>query len=967
MLGGSNLLEVVKGTSSKVYENEFFRKISKELSLLFQQNSWDGLLIGMPYCIPHENLQIDCLLLTKHQLIIIDFKNYSGHLSLPDSNTFSQGEWRLNKNTIVRGGNSKNPYQQLQKQRFKLINELENRIVGFENKTVSTMVCFQDKINISGEIPKKFRLGFSIVDPSTYLNQLADIIDVLPPNKKIDYLSKSSKEVFTKTVFQANHYDFSLAEKEIIITKKPLESISPISHADKITDFIKSDNRIMTITGNIQSGKTTMIPQIRELAFQESYTHVPVLAYSNRLKQKMLEKHPEFEDVDSIYSTIYDFSLDIKDENHKKYFPLKTSSHLLNNNYTLENADEFVEEKALYLIDDSQLITNSEISSDDIKYGSGKILNDLLDYVSLETNSNSKIIFIGDLNKLGFGSENESALNTKYIESLLISRNLKSKVDSIILENNTEKNSIIQTCNLIGEKIKNDYYNYLLIETKDEVTVNKKIDQLRVMSEVLEKPYSKKLIVSDNKRAGKINHFIKKKIMNNGIYPNTSDLIIFNSTINATQVYNTKDYQFSFGTKKNDNNKELKKVFNGTFGEIINIDYANVLEKHEIINEQKIVLRFIPCSIKLQNNLIIETHIFENFLNSEKNRLSTDELVAFHSLIRKIKDEALNKIPFENSIEFKEMIASDKFTIKIKNGKKLYRDKNDTRKLTSYESAFRKRIFDNLEKPGTEYYILINSARVKYAWAMTIKKAMAYNFNEVFFITDDEYNGKTNKEYFKRIYTGLSIATDTIHLLNWNPISPFMKTIFSEDPIYNQIASKKTILFKATSVDKSIAEQLKDYIKNNLPNSYTVNSISSKPYLEIVKLEQNSREIELFFDYNKFQEIRVPRLKSGNEVDYSEIKSHLTETPTDLLNETDFMMSIWKELKKELVNSNFELIVTEIQEWNVTLKLNKSSDFVKIRAQYNKKGEISYFNYLYGNLIFYQEVVEQIHMKFKSL
>lgn len=97
------MLEVRKGKSSKSYENEFFRKISVELSQVFEQRNWDGILLGTPECITREDLQIDCLLVTENQIIIIDFKNYSGTLELPSEENFRFGRWTLNGEITVKG------------------------------------------------------------------------------------------------------------------------------------------------------------------------------------------------------------------------------------------------------------------------------------------------------------------------------------------------------------------------------------------------------------------------------------------------------------------------------------------------------------------------------------------------------------------------------------------------------------------------------------------------------------------------------------------------------------------------------------------------------------------------------------------------------------------------------------------------------------------------------------------------
>ena len=63
---------------------------------------------------------------------------------------------------------------------------------------------------------------------------------------------------------------------------------------------------------------------------------------------------------------------------------------------------------------------------------------------------------------------------------------------------------------------------------------------------------------------------------------------------------------------------------------------------------------------------------------------------------------------------------------------------------------------------------------------MTVNKAMAYSFKNVYFNTSQgENRGRANKDYFKWLYTGFTIAENNIELLNWMSISPFIETEFN--------------------------------------------------------------------------------------------------------------------------------------------------------------------------------------------
>ncbi|AIF45559.1 nuclease-related domain-containing protein [Virgibacillus sp. SK37] len=615
------MLEVRKGKSSKSYENEFFRKISVELVQVFEERKWDGILLGMPECISREDLQIDCLLVTENQIILIDFKNYSGKLQLPSEENFRFGRWVIDDEITVKGGSSPNPFSQLSKQRSKLINELKYRLHNFERKSVSTIVCFHDKVEIIGAVPRRFQISFSIVDPSSYLNKIVDIIDVLAEGN-IDYLSEQGRQIFTGSVFATDAYqaDVQIEPEE---SEARAENQTKDSDAlEQIREFLLSDSKIMTLTGNTGSGKTSLIPDIRELAFDLHYNDVPVFAYSNRLRRKMLRSNPALEEVESLFNSVFDFKEEKIDEFYKKTIPVKAYDEIHDQG------------KTLYIIDDSQLITNSNFDSDLVQFGSGYLLEDVLNYIDLESNPERKVIFIGDKNKLSYGSNTENALNPEFLKALLENKNFSSDIKNTVLPDSDAESEIIQVCNKIAKDIRADLYNALFIYSNEEIKVCEKEDQTKVLEEVYLNPDTSKILVYSNEQASQVNFWIKKHLIKNGREIEAKDYIVFNTTIQAygpgltendVSPFENSTQPFSF--------VEPKRVDNGCFGEVVYVDHVHIIEKAVTIKEEKVILRFIPCQIKLQDESIIETLVFENYLKSPLNELGMNEIIAYQYVL----------------------------------------------------------------------------------------------------------------------------------------------------------------------------------------------------------------------------------------------------------------------------------------------------------------------------------------------
>lgn len=940
------MLEVRKGKSSKSYENEFFRKLSKELSQVFEQREWNGILLGMPECNTREDLQIDCLLVTENQIIIIDFKDYSGTLELPIEEDFKFGRWTINGDVTVKGGSSPNPFSQLGKQRVRLLDELKYHLHNFDRKSISTMVCFHNKMGIIGEIPREFKVGFSVVDSTNYLGKIIDIVDVLG-DKHINYLSENSKKVFIETLFNVDEYLFDI-HVESELTKQPLVETRKVNTdaLQQIREFLESDCKIITLIGNTGSGKTALIPEIRELAFDSGFTDVPVFAYSNRLRRKMLKKHPNLEEVESLFNSFFDFNNETIDERYKKTIPLR------------ENDEIHDQEKAIYIFDDSQLISSTDFDTDLLKFGSGHLLDDILNQIDLEANPKRKIIFIGDRNKLSYGTPDENALNPVHLKTLLENINLYSEVMITELPDSEGNSEIIKVCNKIAKNIRNNQYNQLIIRSNNEIYIMN--EKKNALFEAVRNPYNKKILVFSNEQVFKVNNWIKKELVRNGIELAAKDHIVFNSTINA---YGSKVIESNLSPFKNLSQPfsltEPIRVYNGYFGEVISVNHDKAIVKHADVNKEKVILRFIPCQIKLQDETIIETLVLENYLKSKQNKLKEEETKALQIILSQYEKLIFDEEPFESSIEFQEMMQHPKDYMEVKrDGKLLYRNPKDKRKLTYYEKEYRKRVLRRLNHQHSEYWKILNASKVKYAWAMTVHKAMTYAFDTVFFNTDQEENrGKTNKDYFKWIYTGISVGLLNVSLINWKPISPFLETEFREG---NNVRVNKDIIFILSNGKESSTEQVERYLKMQLNGVASITNIKPRPYLEIVTLEINNRNVELFLDYNGRGEVKVPRLKSGTQEDYQTILQLLKPASYTIPNEVGVMKSFFEELIELLGNYDIQMTLIQYHEWNLIFNFSKNKIDVKIQIWYNKFGMISNFLYIEGSNELYDEIVELI-------
>ncbi len=965
------MLEIHKGKSTKSYENDFFRLMAASLTDEFDKRGWTGLLMGMPKSLVLENLQIDCFLVTDNRIILIDFKNYNGVLVLPDEKLFDYKCWMMNENTVVRGGSSINPYKQLGRQRAKFIELIDKKIEKFDRNTVFTMVCFHGQVKIIGEVPRQI-VSFSIADSRTVLNKIVDIIDVETTDH--GYMSSANKILFADKLFFAPKYQLSVTLEDVTgcqkedlnrasnnfphdLQRKDFPMIDEQSKYDTdLEKFMKSEDKILIIFGNTMSGKTRLISRIREIGFKLDYLEVKVFVYSNRFKNRMQKNFPDIEEVESLYAEIFNFEDEDIDENHKKIIPKK-------------EVDDH-QEKELFIVDDSHLISNLRFDSETLQFGTGYLLDDFFSYIQFSKYSDRKIIFIGDVNRMSYGSGIENVMNEDYLISYLNNKGISTKIRKLLLSPQTDASEIVKVCNKIAECINNERYNELIITNNNEIDIDE-TKQTAILEAAYKDPNNNKILVYTNEQANQINLFIKKQIAQNGSSIGVGDIIVFNSTIKAHPLKRiNEDVSFNYDWPK--------RIDNGSFAKVISVDSESTITESVIIKGQTINLTFIPCEIECTDQSILQIYVFDNYLRANKTELGTLENIAYQMYLSKLLQNFISKSQFENSYEFQKMEKknSECYNNKqdgyyILNEKREYRLKKDSHSLPQEVKEFRERIRNELlADSSSDYNKIYYAARVKYAWAMTVNKAMAYSFKNVYFNTSQgENRGRANKDYFKWLYTGFTIAENNIELLNWMSISPFIETEFNS--VSSSSVSKiKNNIFIFSNDDTLKEVQFESFIKKALAQTdWRLVDISSRSYLEIVKLQKGEIFLELSFDYNDKGEVKTPRLKAGRKEDLEEVtamfksfsKNNAQIKKVEIYNN---MEDYFNKLIDFLKNRNIKTTVKSSQEWSVCLEFTKGKEIVEVQCWYNSHGMISKFNRIEGSNELFDEIVLSIKEKY---
>jgi hypothetical protein len=958
------MLEVRKNTFLRNYENSFFRDFSRSLFNSFKERNIEGILIGSPFCEIDERLQIDALLITDHVVCIIDFKNFSGKVNLPNERNFEMGSWTNATGAQIKGGSSINPFVQLknQKRRFSEVynkhiqKNLHTDDIFNPNHTVR-IICFQEETELNGKIPSNEALNFFIIDKLNFLEGLLDIIDVSDKDVNI---SPNSYDAFKK-VFRADKFKFDdkpledklkvFADKSATLDFKKLYE-DQHSALSEIKIFLENpEQQVFVLQGTTNSGKSYLIPFIQELAYNLGIQETEIFASSSRVANNLLTIGG-LERVNSIYSYIYGGQKNNKQEdeqakekeNSEGVDETNDSEELQVEEIPLKNCDNA--ENALFIVDESQLVSDSLYHSVDLIFGSGHLLQDFIEFTEFQK-TKRKIIFIGDPFQLQLGKTDESPLNPLYLEEAY-----KLKTNAYQLLDKPNFSVINKEALFCVDNIRIKYFNSLQFIADGNFCFLQKEDFSKAVSDVIYNKVECHILCFSNEESQKVNYWIKQSIIKNGQDITINDLVLFNNNISIEDI--------------NDPFAEPKKVYNGQFATITgvnNIPIEKVIKTKK--NQESTALTFREISLTLnetgQKVIVLS---LENYRLNAKAELSQNEIVAFKILLNSYVAEYLKSHPLEKTTEYSEILKSEKYVLleteikdlkqKLESGEKVKtkldeKNREQKRLLKFASKKHRFHIESTLRKdPSTEYYKIKNCAWLKFGWAMTVHKSMSYKWQEVIF--NVEKAGTTNETHFRWLYTGISRARRKVSLINYKPISPFDKTELIDNN--SGIASNEFFYIAERQESENRLTEFKDFVLNKLIDTKAeIERIENLNWQERYHLKSNTKTTIISFSYNGQGKFRFPTLSGGDNVFGNEIIEHLKsknisfdfaiikdiwrknqyETLSNLLKQKGIFFS---QIIQTKFKDRIKLFRKENEEIDLEIDYNGDGAFGKITAKY---------------------------------
>ncbi|GAB0174617.1 MAG: hypothetical protein HHAS10_04960 [Candidatus Altimarinota bacterium] len=944
------MLEIRKGTASRGYENSFFREFSYNLAKLFEKHNKDGLLIGFSEVDEAPLLQIDALLITEHVVCIIDFKNYSGKVMLPEESDFQTGAWISEKTgDYIKGGARLSPFDQLFHQKRKLTGLYRDHISKhitlpniFDPHRVRRIVCFQEIIELVGHIPGNQTNFFGIVDKSNYLEKINDFISIKDESV---CLSKDGFDAF-KLYFMADAYE---SKEEYGVGTPSNEKNSTEKSNMQLTDdqkivlsdigeFLKSESHIFILSGMTGTGKSFLISDIIDESYRFGYEQVDVLAFSQRVAHSLTNQASGYK-VNSLYSYIYSGGLHEKtsDTNNEGDQEDVSIDKELIGVGTNDNAD-----KCVYIIDEAHLISDVLFESDDVRFGTGRLLHDFVDFIKQKPAF--KVIFIGDPYLI---QDEKSALNGKYIHD---SYGFIPTMRELRIQKS--KTAISNVTSYLKEKIVGDVYSEMEIPEVVNTIHHLKNDDKNFTIDLLKERmsvenYDTVILAYGNQDVVLKNKWIKKNIFHSGDSININDRVV---TMNQMK------------TTSNDLFASVYKIDKGMMGTI-----TDIKPREEFLIEtksgRKTKLYFRDVSFKGERaNSSVNVKILENSLLSEKGDISKDEEQAYHIFLNGLIKEEGGK--FEESEEYQKLLKDenyinvvheiDELSLQKEQGEKVKgkietKEKEKKRLEKDVKKEFKLSIQYKLRKdPSSKFGKYKNTLRLQYGWAMTVHKTFSFHWETVIF--DLKYElGKNNIEYFKWLYTGISRTIKNLYLINYSPISP-LDELLIEDAASADKRVKRYIMQVKGGDDIRKEDQIEEFIvfiRKHLDSNYSLKSTEVIGWELHIQFMKGTQLATLAFGFDKKGKFKLPILKNGEKWLFDELNKVLGNIKYNF----DDVEDIWKRTiyqKWETASDhNFRIVQIGQNNYQDFIKLYQDEQELDIECRYNGKNQIISIKALY--------------------
>ena len=561
---------------------------------------------------------------------------------------------------------------------------------------------------------------------------------------------------------------------------------------------------------------------------------------------------------------------------------------------------------AIFIIDESSMISDVYSEGEFFRFGSGHLLKDLMNYVGFSSNLNRKVIFIGDNAQLPpYNCNFSPALSSEY---LIEKFNIKVKEFELTEVVRQEKDSgILENATAIRESIKANNFGKLVVNTNYQDIVDTLPSELETKYfSVCNSPQDDDTIIItySNKNVKEYNTFVRDRF-----FPNEPHITVGDKVIFVANNYN-----------------QPIEILNGDFGIIKEVSphsYSRKIplkkKKGDTVFTIDITLTFREVCIILKDTNDVSHElkccIIENLLYSGERDLSSDQTKALY-VDFKIRNSSLKA----GSAELKNALRMDKY---------------------------------------------FNAIRVKFGYAITCHKSQGGEWKNAF-VNFKTSIGYSNSSYFRWAYTALTRAKHTLYPINTPNYGLLHHLGNTTEIIYKErediiILEKEVLEFQipfALPSEKpfliNIFYAVWELIKDKKIN---LDKIANHSYCEHYHFSNEIQRAFFFIDYNKDNKVTNVRLASSK----NEFAAYVQLQIQKLANK-HIILAIEEELNndneqkqvfdfpddKPFLKEFYEAIKAKVSIENIVIDEIQHNLYHEI-YKFSKNGLVAFYKFHYRN------------------
>lgn len=780
---------------AKTHENEQFRRVVKIMNTVFEKHKFSGILVGNPFNENYPHFRADAILFYNHGVVIIDFKDYSGQLIIPgDDAKFINHPWYAEKAPdhqtieIKAGTHFLNPFHQLASYRNAFREIVENDSI-LKQKINHSRVCianiFSGPLTLTNKIPGKYPY-YKIAQESEIGALLYDLNNDNAYDEDIDNTVRS--------IFPADEY---IQEYTVNTQVIHTNNITIGKEAKTTIDtFMQAEgNDILVLASMDTSERDNWAEYLLSVTKKNQIPETHCLCHSNRISRRLNTRGIE---ATSLYSFIYaEGGCKIQEDENDGAIQVIPLKH-----------DSVLDKRALLIVYEAHLVSRSLSQTDLLRFGTGRLLEDFITYA--DPSSKRKVVFIGDPYMLSFGSPDDSAINIANLKGICGERIIhyyhQPAADS------QESCRTALKCRL-AKSIDNQLFNKLSYSFDDGSIVEIEKDEIiGKMKEWFSSPFLQEpqeaVLFFKKDDCLKTNLWIKNHCLNNGKDLAPGDLLIA-----CNNIFIPHKTAFDVPAR----------ILNGTY---VTVEEVRECRREEILIKgvsHPVQLSFTKILAKCLSSLkgqSAEIWILDNFL-SNSDELEKEEQTALNIFIRRrVAKCSKNALPFMKSKHYQQLIVDPRYQAlseeeqaaigELIQNRMVEKEKRTQVSTSSTARSLLKRFYDehmgDIQRQAIESDPFINALYAKYAWAITVHKAVASEFKNVIlkgFRTEND--GICNESYFRWLYTGISSSTKTLFITQPQRLDPFMNCEVSD----SISISKRILVFDSYDIPAHYAEIIK--------------------------------------------------------------------------------------------------------------------------------------------------------------